>query len=232
MKINATTTHASNEKSEDILSGPFIRLRLGLKSIVGWSDGSISVYLFVSHDGGEEKLMQLVVNSSPLWDADEVIKVLSEWDEHPNHNKPLTVRAIRGIPVTKMLAESRRVQQAQENEVDLLGFIPEISISMGDGAVLGFSSLADFAASIEQLTTAIGYTAAIGNGAINPVRVVADSQFDGDLQKARNLLSTARRNNFLTRGEKGSGRLQGQLTPKANDFIKALKDLKEGKEQK
>jgi hypothetical protein len=229
MEIKATRTRARKETFDEILAGQLIAFRHGANAIIGWSDGSMSVYLFVNQEDGEQRLMQFVVNSDPLWDGEKAMSALSEWEGNSTRQKPLTVRGIRGIPVTKILAEARRIQQIEEKEEDVFKILPKISISNRDGVALGFSSLADFASSFEQLTTAIGYTAAISRGAVNPVRVVADSQFDGDIQKARNRLSAARRNDFLTRGEKGSGRQQGQLTPKANEFIKAIRNLKQGK---
>ncbi len=226
MTENATKTRVQIQIPPEVLGGQFGQIVLVNRSIIGWSDGTISAYLFLRHEKGEKKIMQLLVNSSPLWGGKEMKSELDAWNDNEVAS-PLTVRSVRGLPITKMLAESKRISQASQDAVDQFGFIPAFSFSQKNGLVLGFKSMADFASTVDQVSAAVQYVNAINAGAANPVRILADNQFDGDLQQARNKLSAARRNGFLTRGEKGSGRIQGELTPKAIELLDDLKDIAE-----
>lgn len=229
MMDDATPTRGQIESAHDVFNDEVRKIRVGNRSLVGWTDENICAYLYLLHEDGEDKIMQLTVNSGPLMTVNQLRSEFKLWKE-PDGAAPLTVRSVRGIPIKKILAESKLSETASDDIIDALGFIPSFAITRGNGEVLGFKSSAELASTLDQLIASFQYVGAINMGAANPVRVLADEQFNGDLRKARNQLSAARRNGLLTRGEKGSGRVQGELTPKALNLLEVMRELRNAKE--
>jgi len=224
MADDATPTRGQIEIAHDVFDDEVREIRVGNRSLVGWTDENICAYLYLLHEDGEDKIMQLTVNSGPLMNVKQLRSELKLWKE-PDGGSPLTVRSVRGIPIKKILAMSKRRGTTSDDIIDALGFIPSFAITRSNGEVLGFKSSAELASTLDQLLASFQYVGAINIGAPNPVRVLADEQFNGDLRKARNQLSAARRNGLLTRGEKGSGRVQGELTPKALNLLEVMREL-------
>jgi len=206
---------------EEDLSGPFARIIFGNKGLVAWSDTKISAYLFLSIVDGLEIPLQLQVNTAPPLDRTALFEMFQSWEPSAT-DKPLTVRAIRGVPVAKMLAESRRIDEATSKDREEFGFNPVRSFHFEDGRKLGFKSNAAFIAAVEQASAAVAYQLAIQQGVATPTKEVAKVLCDGDARKARNLITAARRNGYLTKGDKDSGRSYSHASKQAFDLIDAI----------
>ena len=91
-----------------------------------------------------------------------------------------------------------------------------------DGTRFGFKTIAQIANAVQQVSAALLFKRAIAEGRSDPAIAVAEGMYEGDLRQAKNLIVSARRNGYLTSGQKVSGRLQGQLTPAGRALIDSL----------
>jgi len=213
---------------EGDLAGSFVRTIYGNKGLVAWSDEKISAYLYVSIVDGIEIPLQLQVNTAPLLDRKALLPMVQSWEPSAT-DKPLTVRAIRGVPVAKMLAESRRIDEATSKDTEVFGFNPVISFHFEDGQKLGFKSPTAFVAAVSQAGAAVTYHTAILRGITTPTKEVARVMCNGDARKARNLINAARRNGYLTKGDKEFGRSSSHATEQALQLVQELSSLAEAK---
>ena len=209
------------EVPEKDLAGPFARMKDGNKGLVAWSDTKISAYLFLSIVDGLEIPLQLQVNTAPLLTHKALFAMFKSWEPSAT-DKPLTVRAIRGVPVAKMLAESRRIDDATSKDSEEFGFNPVRSFHFEDGRKLGFKSNSAFFAAIDQAYSAVIYDLALQQGIATPMKEVAKVLCDGDARRARNLITAARRNGYLSKGDKDSGRSSSHASKQAFNLIDAI----------
>jgi hypothetical protein len=203
------------------LEGAFARYQNVDKVLLGWSDGSLTALIYALLSEGNEIPLQVAVTTAPFPDGTALSKMLDAW-QPPSEAVPLTVRAMRGVPVGKMLAESRRITRENFKESELFGFVPTISFSSEDGTRIGFKNLTQFANAVRQVRAAVLYEYAVTEGRSDPAILVAERMCEGDVRKAKNLIVAARRNGYLTSGQKASGRVQGQLTPEGKHLIDLL----------
>ena len=137
----------------------------------------------------------------------------------------LTSADVRGVNLTEA-AGAVMSQLSANDRRDEEAFLANLDTTALDPQALGYRRQLDLDADVERALASLVFERLCKEGQADPVAKLADLMTGGDHQRARNVISAARRRGYLTTGF--SGRSGGHTLPALDDLLESLRGQTDG----